>query len=339
MAVRKSGGRYTVEFESKGHRVFRRLPAGATKGQADALELKLRRELIDQAVLGNTPTVPLTTAIDGWLEEVVTGRKDEDETRSKAGLVRVAVVGLHLTKAGIVEAAGKVRGMERVKQGTSGPLTAATVNRRLSVLKGVAKWAWKVKHWTPENLSPYVILIDKKKERVRRDTTTQAKVEQMIRAAPNFEAKAYIALGCYGLMRRGEIMKAKPSDIIAGGLRLPDTKNGEPRVVPVLPALRPFLKAIPFKHHPRTLYEWFEAARDEVGLSGLTHHRLRASGATILLNAGISIELVAHILGDSMEVAKKHYAHVLHRTAAKAMRKGFKPIKNPSARSRIGVTS
>jgi hypothetical protein len=87
-----------------------------------------------------------------------------------------------------------------VKKGTSGPWAAATVNRRLSVLKATAKWAWQVQHLTAENLSPYVVLEDKKKERVRRDTTTQAKVEQMIRAAPDFEAKAYIALGCYGLM-------------------------------------------------------------------------------------------------------------------------------------------
>lgn len=338
MAVRKSAGRYTVEFELKGHRIFRRLPAGATKAQADEFQRKLRNNIVDQELLGLAPTVPLPTAIAEWLEEVVKGRKDERETKSKAKLVMQAVQGCALTKAGIVEAAGKVRRMARVKKGTSGPFAAATVNRRLSVLKATAKWAWKVKHWTPENLSPYVILEDKNKERVRRDTTTQAKVEAMIREAEGFEAKAYIALGGYGLMRGGEIMKAKPEDIIAGGLRLPDTKNGEPRVVPVLRELRPFLKALPLKTHRRTLYARFEAARDAVGLSGLTHHRLRASGATILLNAGIPIEIIAHILGNTVEVAKKHYAHVLNRTAARAMRKGFKPIKNPSAKRRTGVS-
>jgi integrase len=341
VAVRKpKPGRYVVEFESRGHRVFRWLPAGATKAQGEAYELKLRRELIDQGVLGQHPSVPLSKAIDEWVENVVEGRKDEDETKNKAALVKAAVSDLHLTKAGITEAARSVRAMKRTKGKKPGdkPFAAATVNRRLSILKGVAKWAWKVQQWTPENLSPYVILIDKKKERVRDLTISQPKVERLIRAARNFEARAFIALGAYGLMRRGEIMRAKPEDI-GRGLTLPVTKNGLPRVVPILPQLRPFLKAIPFRHHPRTLYEWFEEARDKVGITNLVHHDLRRSGATILLNAEVPLEVVAHILGDSLEVARKVYARVLNRTAAKAMRKGFRPIKNPSAKSRVGVSA
>jgi integrase len=191
-------------------------------------------------------------------------------------------------------------------------------------VKATAKWAWKVKHWTPENLSPYVIMIDKRRERVRSRTITQAQVEKLLRHAPNFETRAFIALGFYGLMRRGEMVKAKPEDV-ARGITLPDTKNGETRVVPVVPQLRPFLKAIPFQHHPRTLYEWFEGARDAAGLEGLVHHDLRRSGATWLLNSGyVSLDIVAHILGNSLEVARKVYARVLNRTAEKAMRKGFK---------------
>lgn len=342
MAVRKpKPGRYAVEFESRGHRVFRWLPAGATKAQAEAYELKLRRELIDQGLLGQHPSVPLSKAIDEWLAEVVKDRKDETETKHKAALVKAAVGDLHLTKPGIIEAARKVHAMKRTKGKRPGDkaFAAATVNRRLSILKGVAKWAWKVQQWTPENLSPYVILIDKKKERVRDVTIPQAKVEKLIRAARNFEARAFIALGAYGLMRRGEIMRARPEDVGRDGLTLPVTKSGPPRVVPILPQLRPFLKAIPFRHHPRTLYEWFEEARDEAGIANLVHHDLRRSGATILLNAGVPLEVVAHILGDSLEVARKVYARVLNRTAAKAMRKGFRPIKNPSAKSRIGVSA
>lgn len=339
MAVRKSGGQYIVEFESKGNRVFRRLPAGAKKAQADALELKLRREMIDQAVLGHSPDVLIVTAINDWLEDVVKGRKDEDETRNKAGLVKAAVGGLRLTRIGIAEAATRVRGIRRTKGNDPGnePFAVATLNRRLSILKATAKWAWKVQNWTAENLSPYVLLIDKKRENVRDRTIPQDEVERLIRCARNFKARAFIALGAYGLMRGGEIMRAVPADI-GRGLTLPDTKAGVPRVVPIIPQLRPFLKAIPFTEHHRTLYAWFEEARDKAGIEDLIHHDLRRSGATILLNNGVSLELVAHILGNSLEVARKHYAKVLNRTAEKAMLKGFSPIKNPSAKSRLGVS-
>lgn len=339
MAVRKLKGRYIVEFEQKGNRIFRRFPPGATKAQAEAFQLYKRRELIDQGILGKTPTILLTAAIAEWFTAVVVGRKDEKPTESKIKIVKAAVGELMLTKAGITEAAERVRklvGTKGKKAGTK--LAAATVNRRLAVLKGMAKWAWKKEQWTTENLSPYVIMIDKKKERVRAVTITQPMVEKIIRRGRNFETRAFIALGAYGLMRTGEIMRAKPKDI-GRGLRLPDSKTG-PRVVPILPELRPFLKAIPFKHHKRTLYGWFEEARDAAGVRGdLVHHDLRRSGATILLNAGVPLEVVAHILGDSLDVARKVYAHVLSRTAEKAMRKGFNPIKNPSAKSRTGVSA
>lgn len=337
MAVRKHHGRVTVEFESRGNRIFRRLPPGATKAQGDELELRLRRELIDQAVLGKSPIVPLEVAIQQWFEEVVVGRKDERETRSKVGIVRAASGwDLALTKAGVTAAAEKIRAMRSADGNT--PFAAATTNRRLSVVKATATWAWKVKHWTPENLSPYVILIEKTRERVRDKVISQAKVEELIHAGRNFEARAFIALGAYGLMRRGEIIRAKPEDVTKGGLILPETKKGVPRVVPIIAQLRPFLKALPFRRHPRTLYEWFEEARDAVGIPGLVHHDLRRSGATILLNAEVSLEIVAHILGNSLDVARTVYARVLNKTAARAMRKGFRPIKNPAASSRTGLS-
>jgi integrase len=326
LAIRKIRDRFAVEFEIRGNRVFRRLPAGATKAQAQALEARLRHELIDQAVLGKTAIVPLVKAIEAWRDEVVTGRKDEDETCSKAGLVIGAVAGLPLTKAGVVEAAAKVRSMDRVRG--EGEFSAATINRRLSVIKGVAKWAWKVKHWTPENLSPYVILIDKKQERVRTRVIDQKQVIKLLQNAPNFEAQAFIAFGVYALMRQGEVMKCRPEHL-GRGIHLRDRKTGAPIVLPVVRQLKPYLKAIPMKHHKRTLYGWFEEARDAAGIEDLIYHDLRRSGATILLNEGVALELVARALGDSLEVARRHYAHVLDKTLERAFRKGFKPIGMP----------
>ena len=333
MAVRKLRGRYAVEFEMRGHRVFRRLPTGATKGQAEELETRLRRELIDQSVLGKEAKIPLDKAIDGWLEEVVTGRRDEDETASKAGLVKAVCKGLALNKAGVVEAAERVRKMERVRG--EGAFSAATLNRRLSVLKATAKWAWKVKHYTHENLSPYVILIDKKKEVVRDRTIDHRTVVRLLKNAPNFETKAFIAFGTYALMRQGEVMKALPEHV-GKGIKLTNRKNWGDVTVPIVSQLRPYVKALPLKHHKRTLYTWFEEARDRAGIENLVYHDLRRSGATILLNEGIPLEIVAAALGDSLDVARKHYAQVLDRTMEKAFRKGFKPIKIPTRKGGPG---
>lgn len=335
MAVRKLNGRYVVEFELRGHRVFRRLPTGATKGQAQELETRLRGELIDQSILGRDAVVPLDKAIAGWLEEVVVKpeRRDKKETTSKANLVMAEVKGLALTKAGIVAAAEKVRQMGRVRG--EGAFSPATVNRRLSILKGTAKWAWKVKHWTRENLSPYVILLDKKLEKARDRTLDPKTFVRLLKHAPNFESEAFIALGALTLMRQGEVMKRRPEDV-SKGIKIKARKTGQTIVIPVVPQLRPYLKALPLKHHKRTLYGWFEEARDKAGIQDLVYHDLRRTGATILLNEGIPLEVVAAALGDSLEVARKHYAHVLDRTLVKAFNKGFKPIKIPSGRGGPG---
>jgi integrase len=329
----KGRHRYRVEFELGKHRVFRRLPPGSTKAQADALEVKRRRELIDQEILGKTPTIVLKSAIADWLKEHVKGSKAEDETTSKANLVMAALDGELLTKKGIVAAADVVRTMKSLE---GGPLAVATINRRLAVLKGTASWAWKHKHWTPENLSPYVVMIDKAKERVRSRQIDQRTIAKLLSKAPHFEAEAFMAFGAYALMREGEVKALAKEHIGRNGIMLPDSKNGEPRVVPIIPQLRSYLKAVPFGRHVRTYYTWFEAARDKAKIRDLTYHDLRRSGATILLNANppVPLEIVAHIMGNSLEVARKVYARVLNRTAHRLMTKGFGPIKIPSGRKR-----
>jgi hypothetical protein len=112
-----------------------------------------------------------------------------------------ALDGELLTKKGIVAAADAVRDDEVAEEG--GALAVATINRRLAVLKGTASWAWKHKHWTPENLSPYVVMIDKSKERVRSRQIDQRTIAKLLSKAPHFEAEAFMALGCLRPHARG----------------------------------------------------------------------------------------------------------------------------------------
>jgi integrase len=325
LAVRKSGGRYTIEFESRGHRVFRRLPAGATKAQAEEYELKLRRELIDQIHLGKKPIVALDFAVKSWFEEVVTDRKDENATKSKVKLVLPCCAGKPLSLPGIEAAAQEVLDLPRIRG--EGPLTIATKNRRISVLKATAKWAWKKRRWTAENLSAYLEL-DADGEIARDRVIDKSEIRKLIGKGRDQESRAFMAFGAYALMRSGEIMKLGPDDVKNGAVRA-QSKNGPVRMIKIVPQLKPYVKAIPFTRHVRTLYGEFEAARDAAGLEDLVHHDLRRSGATILLNRGVPLEVVAYILGDSLETTRKVYARVLNRTVRRAMDKGFKPIKNP----------
>jgi integrase len=326
VAVRKLGGKWTIEFELRKHRVFRRLPAGATKAQAQEYESKLRSELIDQAYIGRKPNVPLDYAIKCWLEEEVKGRKAEKETRSKAKQVRADEEGESLDR--ICDVA------QRIRERHSLTLSVATINRRLCILKAVAKFAWR-KGWAAENLSGKIRLIPGE---TKRDVyLSQAQVNALIKAAPSSEPKAFIAIAAYTGLRQGEVMALLPDDIRQEGLVVRDSKSGDPRIVPYLGPKR-HLKAIPFTRHKRTLYAEFEAAAETLGLPyKLRYHDLRHTVASQTINAGASLYDVGEVLGHKSTQTTKRYAHLSTERKREALRKAFpKPIKNPIRKSGPG---
>jgi integrase len=325
VAVRKRGGRYAVEFELRKHRVFRRLPAGATKGQAEALEARLRSELIDIAVVGRAPKVSLIHAINEWAKAKKIA--DKSEMGSKVRLTKLGLKDLKLESASLFDVQSVAdRLTDHWKE-----LQPATVNRRLCVLKATCRWAWNVRRWTPTNLSAHIELLTGEVARTR--ALTEPEVATLISKATDPQTKAFIALGAYALLRQGEAMRP---DVLRNGLIYAQSKNGPMRVLEPVQQMKPHLGYLPLTLHKRTLYGRFEAARDAAGIENLTYHDLRRSGATILLNRGVPMEVVAAILGDSLETTKKHYAHVLRETVKKALRKGFKPIRIPSGKGGPG---
>jgi hypothetical protein len=237
--------RYAVEFEQRGHRVFRRLPPGATKEQAAQLETRLKHELIDQTVIGKKPNVSIELAINTWLVEAVAGRKSEKGTKGHAA--RVCALG----HAKVPVAAMSAHGIQLLADAirASDGLAAATVNRRLCVLKAVAKFAWR-KGWTHENLSGRIQLLPE--PTYRRREVTPADARALIVAASTPRAKALIALSAYTGLRLGEVLRLKPADVRGGVILAKDTKNGTDRIIPVLPELEPHLKELPFKAGWRT---------------------------------------------------------------------------------------
>lgn len=323
MAVRKLNGRYVVEFELRGHRVFRRLPTGATKGQAEALDARLRHELIDYAVVGRPPKVSLVHAIREWAK-LIEGKK---ESESKVRLVLLGIQELKLEHASLLDVQSVANHLTEHWEG----LKPATINRRLCVLKATARWAWKIQRWTPTNLSPHIQLLGGEVARTR--TITAPEIEKLIAKARDAQTRAFIALGAYALLRQGEVMGLGK---VADGVIRVQSKRGPVRAIEAVQQLKPHLKALPLTLHKRTLYARFEAARDAAKITDLNYHDLRRSGATILLNRGVRLEIVAQILGDSLETTKKHYAHVLQETVKKALRKGFRPIRIPSGKGGPG---
>lgn len=311
--------RYAVEFEVRGHRVFRRLPAGASKEQALQLETRLKHDYIDQAVIGKKPNVTLRFAIDSWLAEAVTGRKSETATRSHAGIVKA----FEAAGGGIAEAIFTVA--DAVRESALAP---GTMNRRLCVLKAVAKYAWR-QGWTEENLSARIQLLPERK--YQRKDVTPAMAQALIEHASTPRAKALIALSAYTGLRLGEVLKLRKVDVKGGVIIARDTKNGTDRLIPVLPELEPYLKEIPFKAGWRNVYRGFLQARKRAGLS-VRYHDLRHMVGSALTNTGADLRLVGDILGHESLQTTRRYTHPNLEAKRRVMALALSPIGMPIRR-------
>lgn len=309
MAVRTKNGRHIVEFELRGHRVHRRLPQGTTREQAQELESRLRAAIFGQIDLGRKPTILISAAMQAWIDERVKPMKAYRSTLNHSNQLDDWIA--DKTLADIPDVA------DRYKKRQTGTLANATINRRLCVLKAVAKFAYS-KGWIDTNLSARIQTLPEGPG--RENYLTRQQIAKLVSKCSKPEGKAWIMIAAYTGMRQGEIMALQPRDI-TDVIRIRNSKVGTPRLIPIVGKLKPYLKHIPFTLHARTYYAMFEEARDAAGLKGLTFHDLRHTTASLLINEGVDLYTVGKILGHKNAATTKRYAHLSVETLTQAMKK------------------
>jgi integrase len=125
--------------------------------------------------------------------------------------------------------------------------------------------------------------------------------------------------------RKREVLDAKWTDfdMARRAWRIPITKSGKARHVPLSDGALALLAAMPQKPgcvwafaNPETckpyvsiFYAW-NTARKSVGLSDVRMHDLRHSFASLLINSGRTLYEVQHILGHSQVKTTQRYAHL-----------------------------
>lgn len=197
----------------------------------------------------------------------------------------------------------------------------ATINRSLAALQKALHMAWE-KEMTPEDYSKHVKHLPVHNQRDMHLSLEQ--VEHLAScASEQTKAAIWIALltGC----RRGEILAIKAGDIGPDSITVHagNTKTLKTRIVPIIPALRPWLKYLPLQINAEGLKTGFRRAREGAEMPWVHFHDLRHSCATILLASGADLYTVAKVLGHSTIKMTERYAH--HQVAAQraALEKAF----------------
>lgn len=289
MAARNVNGRWVVEFMFRGQRIFRRLPEGRTGQDAKVLEGRLRTQIFDAVDLGRLPDPMLSKVIEarGW--------KDK-KAKSHVDAVLEQVADYRLSQAS--EARDKL-----VK--TWPDLASGTVNRRISVIKAACKYAFR-KKWTKTNLSAEVEMLPEPAY-IRREVDPSM-AHKLIQAASTARAKALIAASAFTGMRLSEVLRIDPKKDVQDGALKVFGKNGEWRMVPILPELEPHLGQFPMRSGWRNVYRGFERAREKAGLT-LRYHDLRHMAATAMVNAGVDSRIIGDILGHKTVQTTRKYTH------------------------------
>lgn len=311
MAVRARDGRYTVEFEQQGIRVFRRPPPATTRAQAVALEAKLRQEIFDQRALDRKPDPSLEACVDLWLRDRLSGKKDQRMPRQNAE---------HLRPFLMSKSCGMITQVVREAIGawTAAGLSGATINRRLSVMKASLRYAWQ-QGWVAENLSGK---ISKLPEPPGREAyLTPAQVKKLADAMPTPGGRGAILILAYTGLRTGEMLAIGREDISKDSITVRQSKSGKARTVPIPSSQRALLSALPLSLSYTQLHWQFRAARKAVGMEHVRLHDLRHVCASWLINAGVDLYTVGRILGHSTPVTTARYAHLAQGTLRKAMGK------------------
>src|SRR6185437_2885740 len=183
-------------------------------------------------------------------------------------------------------------------------LAPGTINRRISVLKASAKYAFR-KKWTRTNLSADAPLLPEPRY-IRREVTRDM-IDKLMGAATTARARALIAGAAYTGMRLSEVLRIDPKAIEGDALRVL-WKKGEERLVPIPEELRPHLGEFPMRAGWRNVYRGFLSARKRAGLQ-LRFHDLRPLAATLMAEAGHHPLVIADVLGHKSLQTTRKYTH------------------------------
>lgn len=305
-------GRRHVGIMVGGKRVHRILPEGATAGDAKLVEAEIRSALARQPKQVNIPGDPPMTAVLALFVEHAKGLRSADTSEFHAKRLGPWAAKYKASQAQefaahvIKDMSAKVPSK---KTGEPVPAYApATINRSLACAKMGLTLAWRQK-LIHEN---YGLRIQMMKVNNKREVFLSVDEVGQIAQHCTEQVQAIIWAALLTGARRGELLKIEAHHIGTDTITLPasHTKTLRMRVIPIIPALRPWLKHFPVKVTFEGVKSAWQRARMRARMEHVNFHDLRHSCASIMLGLGVDLYTISKILGHSTVQTTQRYSHL-----------------------------
>ena len=164
---------------------------------------------------------------------------------------------------------------------------------------------------------------------------------QALDSEPNPLMRTFFVVALFSGARRGNVcaMRWDQIDLTQSTWRIPDTKRGEPQVVPLLPAALDALLAI----RDKAVDGWVFPARNRrghdcphltdpmpawrrllkrAGLSGLRIHDLRRTAGSYMAITGTALQIIGKALGHTQQQTTAIYSRLTNESVRQAMERG-----------------
>lgn len=296
-SIRKRGPRWRAEVYASGTRessTFR------TRQEAAQWALQREAELSGRAM----PDKCLADALRRYRDEVSPSHRGHRWERIRLDSLAAEKIGSRRLKALQPPDLADWRDA-RLKE-----VSQATVAREMTLLRSVLRTAWKEWHWLRSN--PMADVKPPRSPPSRKRRVTDDEVQRVVIATGLADGlTATTAMNRVGLaflfaletaMRAGEITGMVWPDVAEKSVRLPRTKNGEERAVPLSKRAREILAVLPrgagpvFGLQPGTRDALWRRARQATGIPDLHFHDSRAE-AIWRLSKKLDVLDLARVIG------------------------------------------
>ncbi len=305
-------GRKHVGVMVGGKRVHRILPEGATSGDAKRIEAEIRGAIEKMPRQANIPGDPPMASIMALYVEHSKSLRSAETSEHHAKRLGPWAAKYKASQAAAF-AAHVIKDMStKISDPKTGELrqayASATINRSLATAKKGLTLAWE-SDLTPEN---YGLRIKSVSVNNKREVFLNVDQVHQIANGCTPETQAAIWAALLTGARRGELFKIKAENIGPDSILIPasHTKTNTSRVVPIIPALRPWLKHFPLTLTVEGFKSNWQRARVRAGMRHVNFHDLRHSCASIMLGLGVDLYTISKILGHSTIQTTQRYSHL-----------------------------